>query len=339
MNENQQIVPENEYKNILNLAVVIMGSVSCYTTAVGLEPMIGIKIFSFGIAVALSLFMIIIALSLPKAESTSKRRGSIMAYSLVAFFSILLNFNAIYGLFNKKTLLNEELTSKRDLLVNLQRVSINDVDSLYRVTHWGGEVEAARERMEQEKLTPGEEGCGPRCRKIYREEVLPAEGELKKARIKAQPIKSLIASKISKIYPEPINSIISRKEPKEMEKGIDQIVAVYQDISKDIGPRTGKNYGNMTSENENIGNLNHAVNTIANFPNAKGEAKSSIFISFLLSFIIDFIILFVILFLSPSIESPKKGNQKKKSMPIWTRKKSGNSGRRGSGDGLFSGRN
>lgn len=305
MEENSQNNHQNENHTtgeyLLNLAVVIMGTISCYTTAVGVAPMLNNKFLAYLIAVALSLFMVVIAINLPKTDTKAKKRGSIFAYSVVAIFSILLNFNAIYGISNAKTLLYEELDTKRNALISLQRTTQEDIDSLHQVSYWQGQVAAARQEMELEKLTPGEEGCGPKCRKIYREKLLPASGKLEEAQQKSTVYRTKIEDKIKSIYPEPINTVLESGDPKLLEGGIQDIIEVYQDVAKDIGPVTNKDYGTLSFENKNVGNLNHAVNTIFSISRKGGEAKASIFISLLISFIIDFLILFVILFLSPSM--------------------------------------
>ena len=300
-----------EREQLLNVAVVIMGAISCYTTAVGIAPMLNNKFFAFAIAVALSLFMIVIAISIPRTTTKTKKRGAVFAYSLVALFSVLLNFNAIYGIANAKTLLYEELDAKRSNLVKLQSLAISDIDTLHQVTRWEGELEAAQEKMEGEKRTPGEEGCGPKCRKIYREEVLPAMGELKKAKEKAQKYHDRIEKRVSTIYPEPINTVLQNANPKELRVGIEDVVEVYNDISGDIGVVTQKNYSTINFENKNVGNLNHALNTIFNIGRKGGEATAAILVSLLISILIDFLILFVILFLAPQVEKeqPKESFQ------------------------------
>lgn len=302
--------PPNEQvgEYLLNLAVVIMGTISCYTTAVGVAPMLGNKFFAYFIAVALSLFMIVIALNLPKAETRAKRIGSIFAYSLVALFSILLNFNAIYGISNANTLLYSEINAKRDSLVSLSSTAIRDIKIKFEVDSWQKKVDAAYQEMELEKLTPGEKGCGPRCRAIYREKVLPSEGNLDAAKREAQKHIPAVEQLLASIHPEPINTVIKSNDPKAIDEGIEDIIKVYQNIARQVEPITDKRYGSLVYEERGIGNLSHTVNTIFSFRKKGGEEKAAIFVSLLISFIIDFLILFVILFLSPSVRRQEVEN-------------------------------
>jgi len=89
--------PETKQSALFNLAIIIMGTVSCYTTAMGLTPMLGNQLFSIAVAAALSLIMVAIALQLPKAYQENRQAGMILSYVFVAAFSVLLNYNFIFG--------------------------------------------------------------------------------------------------------------------------------------------------------------------------------------------------------------------------------------------------
>lgn len=313
---------EDNFELIFNLAVVIMGTISCYTTAVGVEPMLGIKLFAFGLAVALSLFMIAIALSFPKAKQEGRIFGVIFAYSIVAIFSVILNFNAIYGLFNKQNVLYDEINDKREALVALKRNAIDDINTKFEVNKWKGEVEAVKEKLLHEDKTPGDKGKGPRYKQIYRDELRPAEAKLKEVETNAAPYTKRVNQKITDDYIAQIDAVIQDGNPKKIKTQIEKMVATYQDVSKDIGPVTAQNYGSISFENKNVGNLIHAVKKIIGFFDENTESKAAIFISLLISFIIDFLILFVILFLAPPVENiRKKKNSKLISGPNWGRNK------------------
>ena len=107
-----------ETKNIdlFPIAVFIMGIVSCYTTATGLMPMLDNWILSYATAIALSVFMVAIALRIPKAYKEGNQTKLILGYIFVASFSVLLNFNAIYGVFTSEKLLYEELKENKSQL-------------------------------------------------------------------------------------------------------------------------------------------------------------------------------------------------------------------------------
>ena len=84
--------------DLFPVAVFIMGIVSCYTTATGIYPMLNNWILSYAPAIALSVFMVAIALRIPQAYREGNQVKLIMGYIFVASFSVLLNFNAIYGM-------------------------------------------------------------------------------------------------------------------------------------------------------------------------------------------------------------------------------------------------
>ncbi|WP_367391325.1 hypothetical protein [Lewinella sp. LCG006] len=324
MAETETAAENKPGEYLLSLAVVIMGTISCYTTAVGVAPMLGNKFFAYFIAVALSLFMIVIALNLPAAETKSRKRGIIAAYAVVALFSILLNFNAIYGISNADTLLYDEINEKRDALVTLSSTAIKDINDKYQVDEWQRQVDDATEQMELEKLTPGEEGCGPKCRAIYRNKLLPAEGKLTAAKREAARHIPKVQNLLSSIYPDQINAIIESDNPRKIDGGIETIIQVYQNIAREIEPITGKTYPTLVYKDRGIGNLSHTVSTIFSFSERNAQGKAAIFISLLISFIIDFLILFVILFLSPKVEiAPKevygRRGQSNGSSPKWNR--------------------
>ena len=81
-----QEAPETKQSALFNLAIIIMGTVSCYTTAMGLEPMLGSRVFSIAVAAALSLIMVAIALQLPKAFQENRQAGMILSYVFCRFF-------------------------------------------------------------------------------------------------------------------------------------------------------------------------------------------------------------------------------------------------------------
>ena len=111
--------PETNQSALFNLAIIIMGTVSCYTTAMGLTPMLGNQLFSIAVAAALSLIMVAIALQLPKAYQENRQAGMILSYVFVAAFSVLLNYNFIFGKFSAEKILYKELAAHKDALSDL----------------------------------------------------------------------------------------------------------------------------------------------------------------------------------------------------------------------------
>jgi len=302
----------------LSLAVAIMSSISCYTTSVGIEPMLDYKILAFAFAVAASLFMVVIAVQYVKTDDRWSRRMAFLGYASVAIVSILFNFNAIYGTFNRENLLYDEMSEKRNRLVKLRTQTINDIKDMFEVSKWEGELEAAKGRAGAEDNTPGDRGKGPKYDKIWREQVIPAQGKLDKSLRKAKPHLQEIESKIATVYPDEINGAIASEDPRKIRAAITSTVGVYNEISNNIGSVTGESYGSLKFDEKNVGSMSNAIKQIVGFRDKDAEGKAGVITSLFLSIIIDFLILFVVIFYAPRVSRQRsRGRRGGSPRPMW----------------------
>ena len=159
------------------IAVFIMGIVSCYTTALGLEPMLNNLVLSYAMAIALSIFMVAIALQFPKSYENGTQGRLILGYTMVAIFSVLLNFNAIYGIFSSEKLLYEELKENKSRLTALTVKSKEALDDHFQAQKVKEELDQAMGLLEEEKTNPYDTGYGRKARRINQEAVIPLKAK------------------------------------------------------------------------------------------------------------------------------------------------------------------
>ncbi len=292
--------------DLFPIAVFIMGIVSCYTTAVGLFPMLGNWVLSYATAFALSVFMVAIALRIPKAFKEGGHGKLIAGYIFVAMFSVLLNFNAIYGVFSAEKLLYEELKTNKTELTAIKTRSIEALDAHFGAVETERKLQEAQALLEEETSNQVDPGYGQNARRLNQESVIPLRAELAAIRAKYNPVVAQIDSVVSEAQVM-ISTALEAKEISLYREAVDQSIDAYSQVGEMTQNLLGAaefSYEPMVFKHRDVGNLNHSLWTLMNIPKLDAKQASSVIVSLLLSLLIDFIVLFVIVM----INRPGKGD-------------------------------
>lgn len=314
--------------DLFPIAVFIMGIVSCYTTAVGLYPMLGNWVLSYATAFALSTFMVAIALRIPKAYEEGNHLKLIAGYIFVALFSVLLNFNAIFGVFSSEKLLYEELKNAKQELTAIGVSARESLDEHFGAIKTQRKLDEARAMLKEETVNRVDPGYGQNARRINQERVIPLQAELASIRAKYDPVVQKIDTLVSSSV-DRIDQALATEDIATYRRAVDHSVDAYNQVgilTQNLIGRENFSYQPLTFEHRDVGNLNHSLWTVMNLPQLSGKQASSVIVSLLLSFLIDFIVLFVLVMInrpgqgdlnapakgeeeSPSAEEPAQGRQ------------------------------
>ncbi len=287
---------EKRSNNLLfNTAVVLMATVSCFTTAKGIEPMLNNMVLSWAIAIALSIFMTAIALQFPQAYREGRQRQMIMGYSAVAIFSVLLNFNAIYGSFTEEKLLYEEVNHKRNLVEEIATRAEDKINEKYGLVEARRAYEEAKVAYDNEVSNPGRSGHGKIAQGLY-EDMTAAEGKLHAVEEELDATLSIIETEKTHSF-QAIDSALATEQAKSYRYAIDVAVKGHNEIGSVVSSKLGEDeftYDKIEFIHRDSGNLNHSLWTISQIFNMSGRQATAVWVSLLLSFLIDFIVLFVL---------------------------------------------
>jgi uncharacterized membrane protein len=299
--------PESKQSPLFNLAIIIMGTVSCYTTAMGLEPMLGNRVFSIAVATALSLIMVAIALQLPKAYQEHRQAGMILSYVFVASFSVLLNYNFIFGKFSSEKILYKELESHKTALNDLLQKGESSARTYYQLEQL--KVAAIEKRgianeEFQNKVNPGKG-------KIHRKKdqmARLAENQLKTQTENFQTFMQPIHHDLDSVL-EASTAALNDMDWSAYVATIPLLTATYNKL----GSRFKSQFSDFSFtprrfENRDIGQLSHSLGSI--FSNQKnGEDPFAVAVALILAILIDFIILFAIIVLNRPAAMVKKNKK------------------------------
>jgi hypothetical protein len=283
-----------------------MGIVSCYTTAVGLYPMLGNWVLSYATAFALSVFMVAIALRIPKAYEEGTQGRMIAGYIFVALFSVLLNFNAIYGVFSAEKLINEELKENKTELTAIQTRAVEALDSHFGAVETERKLQEARALLKEETTNNVDPGYGEKAREINKDLVIPLQAKLVEIRTKYNPTVRRIDSVVSAAQAT-THQALEAKDITLYREAVDRSIDAHSQVGEMTQNLVGEDqfsYEPMTFQHRDVGNLNHSLWTVANLHRLEAKQASSVIVSLLLSFLIDFIVLFVLVM----INRPGKGD-------------------------------
>lgn len=292
--------------DLFPIAVFIMGIVSCYTTAVGLYPMLGNWVLSYATAFALSTFMVAIALRIPKAYLDGNQYKLIAGYIFVALFSVLLNFNAIFGVFSSEKLLYEELKNAKQELTAIEIKAQEALDAHFGAVETQRKLDEARAMLEEETTNRVDPGYGQNAREINQEKVIPLRAELAAIRAKYDPLTQQIDTVVSSAITR-IDQALASEDLASYRKAVDYSVDAYNQVGISTQNLIGSDnftYQPLAFQHRDVGNLNHSLWTVMNLHKLDGKQASSVIVSLLLSFLIDFIVLFVLVM----INRPGKGD-------------------------------
>jgi len=295
---------------LFNAAVLLMAAVSCFTTAKGIEPMLGNMILSWAVALALSIFMVAIALQFPQAYKEGRHRQLIWGYSAVAIFSVLLNFNAIYGSFTEEKLLYEELNVKRNQVEQIATRAENQINEEYGLVEARRAYEEAKVAYDNEVSNPGRSGHGEIAQKLY-EEMTSTEGKVQATEKELGNILEVIETERSRSF-QAIDSALESESAEQYRYAIDVAIKGYNEIGNVASTKLGEEafeYEKVDFIHRDSGNLNHSLWTITQIFNMGGRQATAVIVSLLLSFLIDFIVLFVLIL---THAQPKTDVQKNK---------------------------
>ena len=292
--------------DLFPIAVFIMGVVSCYTTAVGLYPMLGNWILSYATAFALSVFMVAIALRIPKAYENGSQYKLIAGYIFVAMFSVLLNFNAIYGVFSAEKLLYEELKQNKSELTAIRTRAIESLDGHFGAVETEQKLKEAQALLKEETTNRVDPGYGQNARRINQESVIPLQAKLVAIRTKYDPTVGIIDSVVAKAQ-STITLALENKTIPLYREAVDQSIDAYSQVGEMTQNLIGSenfSFEALSFQHRDVGNLNHSLWTLGNIPKLEAKQASSVIVSLLLSLLIDFIVLFVLVM----INRPGKGD-------------------------------
>ncbi|MCB0836925.1 MAG: hypothetical protein KDD99_09715 [Bacteroidetes bacterium] len=291
------------------IAVFIMGIVSCYTTALGLEPMLDNLVLSYAMAIALSIFMVAIALQFPKSYQNKTQGRLIVGYSMVAIFSVLLNFNAIYGIFSSEKLLYEELKENKSRLTALAVKSKEALDQHFQAQKVKEELDQAMGLLEEERTNPYDTGYGQKARRINQEAVIPLKAKWANIQSKFNPSIRKIDSLTTHAHTV-IDEALASQNFKEYKNAVDVSIDAYTqvgDLTSSMIDDGSFSYEPITFQHRDVGNLNHSLWTLGHLGEMEGRQVSAVLVSLLLAVLIDFIVLFVLILLhKPGAETKKE---------------------------------
>lgn len=300
---NRQNSPETENENathpLFPLAVFIMGIVSCYTTALGLEPMLNNIVLSYAMAFALSIFMIAIALQFPKSYKNGTQNRLVLGYSMVAIFSVLLNFNAIYGIFTAEKLLYEELKENRKSLMALKVSAEESLDEFFDAKETERKLKEAKALLAEEKTNPRDYGYGVKARKLNKETVIPLQAKYDNIQTKYKPLIEEIDT-VASFALTTIDEALAKEDFREYRKAVDVSIDAYTTIgTKTSNMITDSSfaYTPLTFQHRDVGHLNHSLWSLGHLGQMEGKQASALIVSLLLAILIDFIVLFVLVML------------------------------------------
>ena len=308
--ENDTNEPEQKQSALFNLAIIIMGTVSCYTTAMGLEPMLGNRVFSIAVAAALSLIMIAIALQLPKAFQENRQAGMILSYVFVASFSVLLNYNFIFGKFSSEKILYKELEDHKIALAALIQKGETAVKKHYQ-------LETLATDAKEKRTIANEE---------FQNNVNPGKGIIHRkkdqsARIAENNLKANQESYLTFIKPltQDADSVLSatalalnESNRETYNQAIPIVTTAYNKIGSKLSSLLPEfAYQQRRFENRDIGQLSHSLGSIFSYRKNGGDAFAVI-VALILAILIDFIVLFAIIVINQPAMSERQKIKKKK---------------------------
>ncbi|MEL6192029.1 MAG: hypothetical protein AAFR66_08260 [Bacteroidota bacterium] len=304
---NQQNEGNNQHP-LFPVAVFIMGIVSCYTTAVGLQPMLDNMMLSYAMAIALSIFMVAIALQMPRAYQEGIHMRFILGYSMVAVFSVLLNFNAIYGVFSAEKLLYEELKNNKNQLTSIRVEARESLDFYFDANETRQKLAEAKALLEEEKTNPRDLGYGIKARKINTEAVIPLQAKLEAIESRYDPAVRQIDS-LHLHASTVIDSALAAKSIPAYREAVDVSIDAYAQIGQMTSSLVGQDafeFEPLEFQHRDVGQLNHSLWTIGHLREMSGKEVSAVMVSLLLAILIDFIVLFVLVLLHKPGKKPEE---------------------------------
>ncbi|MEM7375018.1 MAG: hypothetical protein AAF587_40870 [Bacteroidota bacterium] len=293
-------LPKPGQMDLFPIAVFIMGIVSCYTTAVGLQPMLNSLVLSYAMAIALSIFLVAIALRIPMAYKSGDQRKLILGYTLVALFSVLLNFNAIYGVFTSEKLLYEELKNNKSALTAMQVQARESLEQHFNASDIQRQLKEAEALLEEEKTNPNNRGYGEIARKLNKETVIPLQAQLANIQAKYVPTMHRIDSVVQHAQTG-IDAALASGEIRQYRQAVDQSIDAHTYVAESTENIVGKEafaYQPLVFQHRDVGNLNHSLWTIINLHTLSGSQTAAVLVSLLLAILIDFIVLFVLVLIN-----------------------------------------
>ncbi|MEO0584574.1 MAG: hypothetical protein AAF135_20355 [Bacteroidota bacterium] len=294
--------------DLFPVAVFIMGIVSCYTTATGIYPMLNNWILSYATAIALSVFMVAIALRIPQAYREGNQVKLIMGYIFVALFSVLLNFNAIYGMFSSEKLLYEELKENKSLLTAIQVRAGEALDDFYGANETRGKLQQAKSLLEEETSNRVDPGYGKNARRINQESIIPLEAELQLIQAKYDPTvqeieKLVVGAQVT------IDEALASHNISQYREAVDQSVDAYTQVGEMTQNQLGEEnfyFEGLVFKHRDVGNLNHSLWTLGEVSKLDGKQASAVIVSLVLALLIDFIVLFVLVLVNKPEKEEKE---------------------------------
>jgi len=327
--------------DLFPIAVFIMGIVSCYTTATGLMPMLDNWVLSYATAIALSVFMVAIALRIPKAYQEGNQTKLILGYIFVASFSVLLNFNAIYGVFTSEKLLYEELKENKSQLTSVSVSARAALDQYFDTRDIEEQLSEAKALLKEETTNRMDPGYGSKARRLNKEVVIPLTAKMEAIKSRYDPAIHLIDSLTGTTQAE-IDQALASGNIKSYRQAVDKSIDAHAQIGEMTTRMVGEEnfeYEPLTFQHRDVGNLNHSLWTLTNIAQLDSKQASSVIVSLLLSLLIDFIVLFVIVMINrpPKEEKEEEDEEKgsKEGRKTFAKSQSSSSKEREESEGIY----
>lgn len=295
MNKSQK------HEILLYFSVIILAILSAYTTAEGfsliwVSDYAYVSLISWAFALAISSFLVYGSLRLHFYFRQGKAIGIITAYVMFATLSLFFNFNAIYGKFITKDILDDQVKSARINLTSLYERAINEADNKFELSFWTKKVDSLDKKAIAESKNVLRPGKDWRYQGLI-DKKTDAMANLDESKRQYEIFKD----KIYLIYDKTISLIDSSLVNKDEEF---YRYAVYKSIEgyNNIGSIAKQNLKefifNKIIYNENTGEPDFALNTLLSFitldPELSKKENTKIFLALFISFLLDFPIFFAL---------------------------------------------
>ena len=196
-------------KFYLSIPVVILATISAYTTALGMASIfINLQTFqryavSGGFAVSISLLMVFIIMNLIGRQDKKFLYMMLITYLSVASISLFFNFNSIYGFMTKSSRASHELRLVITYTEELYANAIAAVEKLHSVDTLLEDLNKKRSEMETEEKHYRRPGRGP----IYHE--LKSQYNLLNARLSTA---RLLVEKDSAVFKKEYANVLANAD-------------------------------------------------------------------------------------------------------------------------------
>lgn len=260
------------------IALIFLG-ISVWQTGLGYQLMFGeILAWLFSFCLGITMFYLLIQMRRNRINGVSAI-GPLIAYLVVAIFSFLGNFNALYTRFNEDELYKKELLDKKEDLVGSVVMAKNelskvDPESIFLITS----VNSLKKQLKMQILDPANPGIGIRSKIIIND----LEDKLGQKLTEFSGTPEQLAAK----YVENIENILDIKlnvaELMRSRELIDDITDKHDDALVDIDNALTDNVDALKARKaiqEGVNSINEIGSKTKNFVGHQYEYEKAIFVN------------------------------------------------------------